>query len=130
MVYYELFYESIDEAESLHFSDDLEALDEFNNVIKGEYEDSENKPLQPIYASLTEYEQHGGIGTGERLIAEYKVYTTYAADTDITFILVDTRTDDDLKTEVKGFYYGKEERELTEKYIGHLVAEYPGLYKG
>jgi len=129
MLHYELNYESNEEAESLYFSDDLDALDEFERVIKGEYEDQHNHPLQPIYASLTEYETHGGIGTGERLMAEYKVYTTYAPDTDITFILVDTRIGDDLKTEVKGFYHGGESPELTQQYTGRLIAEFPGLYK-
>jgi hypothetical protein len=40
---------------------------------------------------------------------EEKLYTTYAQDTDITFILKDTYNGSNtlIKTEVVGFYYGE-----------------------
>ena len=56
---------------------------------------------------------------------EYKVYTTYAEDSDITFIMEDCIIDDRyVTTEVKGFYYGKPNKESTENFYGKLSAEY------
>lgn len=46
--------------------------------------------------------------------------TTYAPDTDMTFILDDQED----SVSVVGFYYGKPERSLTEAYVGKLKAEF------
>lgn len=52
-------------------------------------------------------------------------YTTYAQDTDITFILQDTFKDNIIvSTEVIGFYYGKPDGKLNGEYKGKLKAEY------
>lgn len=55
------------------------------------------------------------------------VYGTYAASTDITFIMLDFYHDNEVeRTEVMGFCYGNEEENTTElfKYIGELVADF------
>lgn len=54
-----------------------------------------------------------------------EIYTTYAPDTDITFIMCDTYDGEDIKsTEVVGFYYGVPDEKLTEMYIGKVKATY------
>ena len=54
-----------------------------------------------------------------------EIITTYAPDTDITFILIETyQNEDPISTEVVGFYYGQPNEEDTERYIGNLKAEY------
>lgn len=55
------------------------------------------------------------------------VYGTYAASTDITFVMLDFYHDNEVeRTEVIGFCYGNEEENITElfKYIGELTAEF------
>lgn len=54
-------------------------------------------------------------------ILDKVIYTTYAPDTDITFIMEDTVVIEEnkekfIKTKVKGFYYGEPDKELTKKY--------------
>lgn len=55
-----------------------------------------------------------------------KVYTTYLEKSDITIILEDTFGIDEnlVSTEIKGFYYGKPNKEDVKKYYGHLKAEF------
>ena len=54
-----------------------------------------------------------------------EIYTTYAPDTDITFIMCDTYDGEDINsTEVVGFYYGGPDEKLTEMYIGKVKATY------
>ena len=54
-----------------------------------------------------------------------EIYTTYAEDTDITFIMEDIWKDDELiSTEVKGFYYGRPDEEATKEFYGKLKAEF------
>lgn len=55
-----------------------------------------------------------------------EIYTTYAPDTDITFIMEDTYNKDNelILTEVKGFYYGKPNEENTEMCYGDLKADF------
>lgn len=62
-------------------------------------------------------------------ISDKVIYTTYAPDTDITFIMEDTVVIEEneekfIKTKVKGFYYGESDKELTKKYYEKLVAYY------
>lgn len=55
------------------------------------------------------------------------IYGTYAADTDITFIMMDIFYDNEVSsTEVLGFVYGNEteNKEVLYKYIGELRAEF------
>ena len=53
------------------------------------------------------------------------IYTTYASDTDITFILADVIEQDEIiSTEVLGFYYGSPNDADTENYIGKLKATF------
>lgn len=53
------------------------------------------------------------------------IYTTYAPDTDTTFIMEDTeRSDGTTETRVMGFYYGSPNDEDTERYYGSLKAVY------
>ena len=52
-----------------------------------------------------------------------EIYTTYASDTDITFIMEDTWSGEDIvSTEVKGFYYGEPNEEATKQFYGGLKA--------
>ena len=67
-------------------------------------------------------ETSGGMIVTEEVIAEYRKYTTYAPDTDITFILVDRKRYNESSTEVVGFYYGGENAELTDYYTGKRKA--------
>ena len=54
-----------------------------------------------------------------------EIITTYAPDTDITFILREEyEGEEPVSTEVIGFYYGMPEVNLTNEYIGNLKAEY------
>ena len=55
-----------------------------------------------------------------------ELYTAYAPDTDMTFILKDTLDDDGTpyRTEVIGFYYGEPDEDSTRQYMGDLIAEY------
>lgn len=55
------------------------------------------------------------------------IYTTYAPDTDMTFILQDImeEVDGDIQsTECVGFYFGEPDDEATKEFIGKLKAEY------
>lgn len=54
------------------------------------------------------------------------IFTAYAAETDMTFIMMDTLdADGEVKsTEALGWYYGGPNEEDTEKFIGKLRAEY------
>ena len=54
-----------------------------------------------------------------------EIYTTYAPDTDTTFILEDVWNGEDLvSTEVKGFYYGAPNEDDTKEFYGGLKAEF------
>lgn len=56
---------------------------------------------------------------------ENNIYTTYALDTDTTFIMEDSYRDGELKeTRIMGFYYGEPNDEDTERYYGHLKARF------
>ena len=55
-----------------------------------------------------------------------EIYTAYAEDNDMTFILKDTLNDDGTpyRTEVIGFYYGEPDEDNTRQFMGDLIAEY------
>ena len=54
-----------------------------------------------------------------------EIYTTYAQDTDITFIMEDVWNGQELvSTEVKGFYFGEPCEENTKEFYGGLKAEF------
>lgn len=54
-----------------------------------------------------------------------EIYTTYAPDTDITFIMEDVYKDDVcISTEIKGFYYGAADEQATAEFYGKLKAEF------
>ena len=54
-----------------------------------------------------------------------EIFATYAADSDITFIMRDiTENGEPRSTEVVGWYYGEPTEENTAFYIGKLKAEY------
>ena len=52
------------------------------------------------------------------------IYTTYAPDTDITFIMMDTIQNgcEYISTECLGWYFGEEDEEMTKMYAGKLKA--------
>ena len=54
------------------------------------------------------------------------IFTAYAAETDMTFIMMDKMdSDGEVKsTEVLGWYYGEPNEENTKEFIGKLKAEY------
>lgn len=54
-----------------------------------------------------------------------EIYTAYAPENDMTFILKDTMLDGEpIATEVIGFYYGEPDDELTAQFSGCLNAQY------
>ena len=55
-----------------------------------------------------------------------EIYTAYAEQSDITFIMKDTldHNGTPYKTEVIGWYYGEPDDESTRQYSGILTAEY------
>lgn len=55
-----------------------------------------------------------------------EVYTAYAAENDITFIMRDTfdMLGDPESTAVIGWYYGEPNEESTRQYAGDLIAYY------
>ena len=55
-----------------------------------------------------------------------EIYTAYAEQHDITFIMKDTfdRYGNPYKTEVIGWYYGEPDDESTRQFSGSLIAEY------
>ena len=55
-----------------------------------------------------------------------EIYTTYAPETDMTFIMKDTfnTTGDILETQVVGWYYGEPNEEDTRGFYGWLAARY------
>lgn len=58
-----------------------------------------------------------------------KIYMSYSAETDITTIFEDIFTlDGEIKsTEIKGFYFGKPTKVLTEQYYGKTKAVFCNL---
>ena len=55
------------------------------------------------------------------------IYTVYSTEADITFIMQDIfdgSTKECISTEVKGFYYGEPNDNLTTEYNGKLKAEF------
>lgn len=52
------------------------------------------------------------------------IYTTYAPDTDITFIMKEITNNNIITVEVIGFYYGEEDQVNTELYINNLKATF------
>lgn len=53
------------------------------------------------------------------------IYTTYAPDTDITFIMQDTTLNGETATtRVVGFYHGEPNDAATERFYGKLMADY------
>jgi hypothetical protein len=54
----------------------------------------------------------------------YRIFTTYAPDTDITFILEEciNNKGDILETTLKGFYYGEPNENNTKDFIGKFIA--------
>ena len=58
---------------------------------------------------------------------EQSIYTVYAPNDDMTFIMRDTNDGDEpISTEVVGWYYGEPNKENTEFFVGKLKAEYGG----
>ena len=56
---------------------------------------------------------------------DFVIYTTYSEETDITFILLDTLKDNKvISTEVKGFYFGGEDKDKTKQCYGKLKADF------
>ena len=54
-----------------------------------------------------------------------EIYTTYAPNTDITFIMCDTFEGTEIKsTEVVGWYYGEPDNDSTNAFVGKLKAEF------
>lgn len=55
-----------------------------------------------------------------------EIYTTYAPDSDMTFIMEDAfdKNGDLISTEVKGFYFGEELEDYTKRFNGNLKAKF------
>jgi hypothetical protein len=69
---------------------------------------------------------HGGNKKIKEKKMRHEIYTTYAPETDMTFIMRDTYNEhDDLKaTQVMGWYYGEPNEEDTERYYCKPIAMY------
>lgn len=58
-------------------------------------------------------------------IRRKEIYTTYAPDTDITFIMADEwYYDEVMSTECVGFYFGEPNSSDTDRYVGKLKARF------
>lgn len=55
-----------------------------------------------------------------------EILTTYAPDSDITFIMINTYDEfgEPIATECAGWYYGEPNQRNTDAYIGNLKAKY------
>lgn len=95
----------------------------------GNYTIVEIQEFDPLGKIESEYDLYIHDGKIENINGDILcgIYGTYAASTDITFIMLDFYHDNEVeRTEVIGFCYGNEEENTTElfKYIGDLVAEF------
>lgn len=111
------------------FSDDYEAINLYCDLWKKGIE-NDNREIEPVdYIELKEVETSGGILLDEKVLYMEKLYTTYAPDTDITFIMLDSITPEfnsnktTMITEVKGFAYGGISEDEIDTYYGKLQAE-------
>ncbi len=52
------------------------------------------------------------------------IYTVYAKEDDMTFIMKDTINGDVERLKCVGMYFGSPDEDLTNKYIGKLTAEF------
>ena len=95
----------------------------------GNYTIVEIQEFDPLGKIESEYSLYIRDGKIENINGDILcgLYGTYAASTDITFIMLDFYHDNEVeRTEVMGFCYGNEEENTTElfKYIGDLVADF------
>lgn len=109
------------------YNDDFEAISELKDYIKDGIEGDDGFMETVISAAIVESITSGGMIVSEDTIYKYDIVTTYAPDTQITFILAETIDGDKGTTEVKGFYYGGEDTSITVAHIGKLSAEYTDL---
>lgn len=109
------------------YNDDFEAISELKDYIKDGIEGDDGFMETVISAAIVESITSGGMIVSEDTIYKYDIVTTYAPDTQITFILAETIDGDKGTTEVKGFYYGGGDTSDTVAHIGKLSAEYTAL---
>lgn len=109
------------------YNDDFEAISELKDYIRDGIEADDGFMETVISAAIVESITSGGMIVSEDTIYKYDIVTTYAPDTQITFILAETIDGDKGTTEVKGFYYGGEDISITVAHIGKLSAEYTDL---
>lgn len=109
------------------YNDDFEAISELKDYIKDGIEGDDGFMETVISAAIVESITSGGMIVSEDTIYKYDIVTTYAPDTQITFILAETIDGDKGTTEVKGFYYGGADTSITVAHIGKLSAEYTDL---
>lgn len=56
---------------------------------------------------------------------EKEIYTVYSIESDMTFIMEDVKINNEVvSTEVKGFYFDKEDQQATKDYYGSLKANF------
>jgi len=55
------------------------------------------------------------------------IYEVYSRESDITFIMEETKAQDGTKVEVKGFYYGAPDKEFTKQFYGCTVAHFENM---
>ena len=55
---------------------------------------------------------------------KHTVYTVYAKDNDMTFIMEEEEQDNQVRVTVKGFYYGEPNEDNTEQFFNDLTAEF------
>ena len=62
------------------------------------------------------------LGNNEEV--KHTVYTVYAKDNDMTFIMEEEEQDNRVKVTVKGFYYGEPNEDNTKQFYNDLTAEF------
>ena len=125
MIKYELEIYTTNDLFNFSYRNNLEAINDALDYISGDLELDSGKNERVFEAYVRQIIAPGGMIGLSAIIFSYRVYTTYAEDTDITFIMADTQNSDEYTTEVLGFVYGGcPSKEEIDKCIGRLSAKY------
>lgn len=124
MTKYELTVQTVDNSYTYNYETDLEAIIDAYAFERGDMVPDESKNEEILSMKVVEIVAPGGMVGEIKPIYEYRLYTTYAEDTDITFIMTDEIKFGKCVTKVVGFVYGGLFVEDMHKHIGELSAKY------
>lgn len=124
MTKYELTVQTVENSYTYNYDSDLEAILDAYAFERGAMVPDESKDEKIMSTKVVEVVAPGGMIGDIKTVYEYRLYTTYAEDTDITFIMSDTIKYGKCITEVLGFVYGSIFANEIHKHLGNLTAEY------